>query len=89
MGKCRSCHAPVRWVTMPSGEAMICDASPIDDMIFDESVIASGPQNHGFHLTKTQRLQILRPHWATCPDAQEWRKTRREEIEEAGQGRLL
>lgn len=78
MGRCRSCKAPVRWVTMPSGKPMICDADPVQTIRLDEAVIVTGPQNQGFAIQKTQAIQILRPHWATCPDADDWRQTRHE-----------
>jgi len=60
---CRYCGAPIVWIAMRSGRPMPCDAEPL-------TVIAFGAEDDGRgHVER----QALRPHWATCPKADQAR----------------
>ena len=61
MSNCRSCGAEVLWVVMESGAKMICNPKELSFVVLGQ-----------FDKGKTYRG--YEPHWATCPDAKEWRK---------------
>ena len=79
MSKCRSCGAPIIWITTKAGKAMPCDAEPIffdladmsdkDTKAFvkENGVIAIGIEN-----PEGQEVGHI-SHFATCPQADRWR----------------
>ena len=70
---CRSCTAVTMWAKTPAGNSMLLDAEPVaDGNVVLEGGLARvvGPPSEG-ELDLSPRY---RPHWASCPDAQKWRK---------------
>lgn len=71
---CRSCGAPIRWVTMPSGKAAPIDAEPVADgtiVVFscgDAAYVRTGEAVSGVRHAS---------HFATCPNAAAHRRTAR------------
>lgn len=74
---CRSCNAPVVWASTKHGKSMPVDAEPVDDgnveLAYNGSLavppvasVLTGPSLLGGPLRKS--------HFATCPDAEEWRR---------------
>lgn len=60
---CRYCGAPIVWIPMRSGRPMPCDAEAL-------TVVAFGAEDDGRgHVER----QAFRPHWATCPQADQAR----------------
>lgn len=71
---CRGCGAPIVWIKTPTGKAMPCDPSPVyykpapggkekivtlrGEVISCEIVAGADATDAGY-----------RPHWATCPQA--------------------
>lgn len=80
MSKCRSCGAPIIWITTKAGKAIPCDAEPIffnladlDDkdakfLIKDDGEVAKGIVNPAGDLVGHTS------HFATCPQADKWRR---------------
>lgn len=60
---CRYCGAPIVWVPMRSGRAMPCDAEPLTVIAF---LAADDGRGH-------VERQAFRPHWASCPHADQAR----------------
>ena len=58
---CKLCGKPIIFVSMSSGRLMPCDADSETTTIS----VATGETLRGFI-----------PHWATCPDADKFRKKR-------------
>jgi hypothetical protein len=75
---CKSCGAPVRWATLPSGRAAPLDAEPSEDGTI---ALADDPR-FGSVLRKEQRAKLpagtllYRSHFGTCPAANELRRAR-------------
>jgi hypothetical protein len=71
--RCRSCQAPIIWAVTAEGRKMPVDAAPHQDGRLVLSWKEDGWQvrvaPHGGSLTQRHR-----PHFATCPDADSWRK---------------
>lgn len=73
---CRSCGAPVIWLTMrPGGRRMPVDAEPADDgnILVDLAALV------GVVIPATGLLEIpdepfYLSHFATCPQANQWRR---------------
>lgn len=74
MSTCRSCGAEIIWALTDSGKRMPVDAEPVEggnlrlipdgDVVRVEVVMGGGaPLQH-------------RPHFATCPEADIWRRGR-------------
>jgi len=82
MSKCRSCGAEIRWIELESGRKIPCNASP--EPYWSPSpgetrvvVFASTLKRPAFVVQipdDRALVSILTPHWATCPQADEWRK---------------
>ena len=60
-GRCRSCGAAIEWATTPSGAKM-----PLDPPV------VTIPDLHGLDFVEVDRAQT-KSHFATCPEAQQWR----------------
>jgi hypothetical protein len=80
---CRSCGADVVWVTTEAGKRMPVDASPHPD----GNVLLLPPDTRD--VSSTPRASVLGPlevelataalhrsHFATCPHADAWRRSR-------------
>jgi len=63
-GTCSSCGAAIVWVTTPAGKPMPLDAEP-------QKRVVLGRQTGLAHV-----LDTWTPHWATCPNADQHRRTR-------------
>jgi hypothetical protein len=79
--RCRSCGAPLRWVTSDaSGAAMPLDAAPTSagnvvletDLLGGESAVVLGPD--AADTARDAGEELWMPHWKTCPDAERWRR---------------
>ena len=71
--RCRSCQAPVKWVTTEAGRAMPLDAEP--DPGGNVEIVA-GNQARVHRQTPMVGGPFYMPHHATCPQGREWRKKR-------------
>lgn len=67
--KCRTCQAPIIWVTSKNGKAMPLDAKPEKRVVISHDP-AGGPT---VGLIRDTYLN----HYATCPQAQRWRGRKR------------
>ena len=73
---CRSCKAPMFWAATSSGKKMPLDAKPLESMSGKDShgVVAfgirAGVASKAYHGAK------YTSHFATCPDADEHRKSK-------------
>lgn len=65
ISKCRSCGAPILWVTMASGKSMPVNPERL------RVVLANADYTEGTVIT------AYVPHWATCPNAKQHRKMKR------------
>jgi hypothetical protein len=72
MSVCRSCQAPIRWEMTDSGKRIPLDPEPVENgnLRFDDHV----------HVIVTAYADDPMPrylsHFATCRDADAWRKKR-------------
>lgn len=83
---CRSCKAPMRWVTLPSGKRNPLDVEPDPvhgNILLFEFIDAAGRpwrlatvvQNEDLlDEARTLGIPLYRTHFATCPDAEEHRR---------------
>lgn len=77
MSTCRSCGHPVIWTATPAGHRMPIDAAPVDDGNLHLDQTTNPPT-----VTVVNTLQHdpgcgrrhYTSHFATCLDANEWRK---------------
>ena len=82
--KCRSCGAPIVWITTRNGKAMPCDAKPRNYLAGSKDVfITEDGETVRGALPEPGMMQPCGyvwwgyvPHWATCPHADEHRKKR-------------
>lgn len=77
-GNCRSCKAPILWCRTTLGNLMPVDAEPVAD---GNIVLKDGTAHT---LSKADLFEPMvdgpryRSHYATCPDAQKYRKKKGE-----------
>lgn len=77
---CRSCRAPIMWVTLPSGKAMPVDAAPSDDgnvamlSAGNAIILTAGELSEERSMPEPLRRKLYRSHFATCPDAAQFRR---------------
>jgi len=68
---CRSCGSAIVWAFTPKGKRMPVDAVPHEK----GTMVLT---NYGGHVVADYMRESYqrrhRPHFATCPDAQSWRK---------------
>jgi hypothetical protein len=82
---CRSCGATIRWATTVNGKRIPVDDEPVPD----GNLVLSDPTPGAYAPTAAQYVAPEQPslfpepdpprfrsHYATCPDADRWRKTR-------------
>jgi hypothetical protein len=65
--RCGSCSAPIEWATTAKGRHIPLDVETTGQpnvLIDDDGVAHVVSAGHGDRT----------PHWATCPDATEWRR---------------
>ena len=73
---CRSCNAPVIWAATNGGKTMPVDAEPVDDGNVE---LRPGRYGGGAVATVLSGPPLFAPsplrksHFATCPQADEWR----------------
>lgn len=64
--QCRSCRAPIVWLTTEKGHLIPVDA--------ETYIHGDGVSTHGVDRFSPLRGHVS--HFATCPDATKWRKRR-------------
>lgn len=76
---CRGCGAPIVWIKTPAGKAMPCDPAPVyykaapggkDKIVTTRGEVVSCEIVPGAETTDAG----YRPHWATCPQAGQFKK---------------
>lgn len=72
---CRSCGAPIRWAKTVDGNRMPVDFDP--DPEGNLELRRSGFDLVAVVVTPRPDAVLYRPHFATCPDADEWRNRNR------------
>ena len=81
-GACRGCGAALVWIPTPGGKSMPCDA---EQMLYRTRAGAKGKivTPNGQVLSADIGVQPEQatgvgyvPHWATCPEAGKFRRTR-------------
>lgn len=80
VAECRSCHAWVVWVITPKGKRMPLDAEPSVDGRF---AFTGGTVDDGrgpvpsvvYNKGDTSTRPHFTSHYATCPEADSWRKS--------------
>lgn len=84
MAKCKACGAPIIWVGMQSGKSMPCDAQQVvywQSKTGKSTVITPNGETYRADLTGDIELATgigYIPHWATCPQAANFKKRGRE-----------
>jgi hypothetical protein len=81
MSACRSCRAPLVWVRSEDGNKMPLDAEPyVGDEPGGLFVLRDGSYGETVALAVPPDAfpdePLYRTHFATCPNADEWRKPR-------------
>jgi len=79
--RCDSCHAPIVWTITEGGNRMPCDAEPVPGG--NVRIIPAGNGRPAqARITPNGMIDLFDPdddgvrhvsHFATCPDANEWR----------------
>lgn len=89
MDRCRSCDAPIIWAHTRAGKAMPIDATPFGAplRVLDGNLRMTGATVRDRHGRRAPVVELLdgqgelfagpearyRAHFATCPDADDWR----------------
>lgn len=68
MAQCKKCKAEIVWVETPAGKLMPCDPGEV----FAQTAVTPGGEV--FKAESGGKVWGLVPHWATCPNADEFRK---------------
>ena len=77
MSKCKSCGADIIWIPTVSGKSMPCDAKPIpykEDASGSLTLVTSEGRVVRAKADATSDTFGYTSHFATCPDANTWRK---------------
>lgn len=77
MPECRSCAAPVRWVTMePSGKANPLDAEPVENGNIEVYVDKGQEMGRVVDPNEGRLFATLLyvSHFSTCPQSSDWRR---------------
>lgn len=80
MSKCKSCGANIIWLNTESGKAMPCDAKPIpykEDVTGNLTLVTPDGRVVRAKADMTSEKMGYTSHFATCPDAKNWRGARR------------
>ena len=78
MSSCKSCNAPLLWVKTSDGKPMPCNPEPVLSIPAGEAIVLKVPGKHAIVVKAPADRPLaigFQSHWATCPDAQSWRKT--------------
>ena len=67
--ECRSCHAKVFWGKTPSRKKMIIDADPVSHDRANVLIVRGTESPNAAAL----RGELFVAHWATCPQAKDWK----------------
>lgn len=68
--RCRSCGAPVLWITTEKGKRMPVNAEPADG----GNVIIDPTSGIGHYVPKQPGQLAHVSHFATCPESEKWRR---------------
>ena len=81
MAKCKKCGAEIVFISMPSGKVMPCNDEIIEGMkdpMGKDVLVSKNGEVVRCSLKPSPILSIpvygRRPHWATCPYANDFRK---------------
>lgn len=69
--RCRSCGAPIVWVVTPNGNSMPLDAKTVTLWQIEPEGAQEGSP-------RARPVQVRASHFASCPQADAWRKGGRE-----------
>ncbi len=75
VSKCRSCQAPVIWTKMESGKMMPVDANPVTGFELTEPDYAADSAGASPDPPRGVAKKVYASHFATCPNADEHRKS--------------
>jgi hypothetical protein len=73
--RCRSCNAPIRWAETEKGRRIPIDAQPVEDgniVLQDRGKFR--PPLAIVHFIPPQDVTVYKSHFATCKQANRWRK---------------
>lgn len=74
MAICNSCNAPITWATSAkTGRPMPIDLSPVAD---GNLVVIKGVASPATDEDRKLHRDTFKSHFATCPDAPTWRKSK-------------
>lgn len=76
LSRCKTCHAPIMWTVTPADKLMPLDVMPGPDgnvRLDGDVATVLGPLEVLLALEAGTPLYV--PHWATCPDADQHRRT--------------
>jgi hypothetical protein len=81
MPKCRSCGAEIAWVLTTAGNRMPVNIDRVPNWCPCPGEtwvvqVMDGPVQVITVPTDRPLVRLYQPHWATCPDAASWRKTK-------------
>lgn len=79
---CRSCRAPVIWVVSERGKSMPVDVEPVPDgnLVLETTGGKLTARVHAPDLfAGPPRAPLHKSHFATCPDADGWRRAPKRE----------
>ena len=71
---CRSCEAPILWAETAAGKSMPLDEKPDPNGTF---VFVNGKTRRAEPLDVQLKRPLYTSHFATCPEAAQWRKGNR------------
>jgi len=78
---CKSCHARIWWAVTIAGRSTPMDADPHHEgeWVIDGETENGAPKVRPHApLLDPPSLERFQPHWATCPNADQHRKTKRQ-----------
>ena len=72
--ECRSCRAPIEWKKTLSGKSIPLDLEPVPDgnIVLTDGDVAETLGPLELELLDPDRARYV-SHFATCPDADQWR----------------
>ena len=78
---CRSCGAPIFWARHKhSGNSLPVDYDPVDDgnvaVVPGQEITVVVYENHDKLVESEGHVPSYKSHFATCPNAPEWRKSK-------------
>ena len=79
MSKCKSCGAKIIWLPTIGGKSMPCDPEPIpyrEDSLGSMMIVTNDGRVVRAKIDASSETVGYVSHFATCPDAEEWRGRR-------------